>query len=141
MKYLVLVLLLVCGTAGAVDNPDAPDYLGAFHHRMQTYQQRIDRAQTTADMSQASVAEAKALDQELNTAYQKLMHRLSPAQQSALRASQRRWLKYRDAEFAFLNKTFTRQSHGTSSVLTVGHARNALVYERAEELWGYLQEF
>ncbi len=101
MKYWALALLLVCSVAGAVDNPDAPDYLGAFHQRMQAYQQRIDHARTTADMSQASVAEAKALDHELNTAYRTLMHRLSPTQHSALRASQRHWLKYRDAEFAF----------------------------------------
>ncbi|MGB7757984.1 MAG: lysozyme inhibitor LprI family protein [Salinisphaera sp.] len=139
MKYWALALLLFCSVAGAVDNPDAPDYLGAFHQRMQVYQQRIDRARTTADMSLALVAKAKALDHELNTAYRMLMARLSPAQRTALRASQRQWLKCRDNEFSFINKTFTRQSHGTSSVLTVGHARNALVYARAQELWDYLE--
>ncbi|MES1924192.1 lysozyme inhibitor LprI family protein [Salinisphaera sp. T31B1] len=140
MKYLFVALLCFASVAQAVDNPDRPDHLGAFHERMTPYEQRIRAAQTTADMSQASTDMASALDDELNTAYKRLMAELSPEQQSALRTAQRHWLAYRDAEFAFLNDVFTRESHGTSVVLTVGGARNALVYERAEELWSYLQQ-
>ena len=141
MKYLILVLLLYATTAAAVVDPDAPAHVRAFHERMAPYHAQIRQGQTTAAMSEAYVAMAEALDRELNTAYRQLMARLSDEQQAALRASQRQWLKYRDAEFAFLNETFTRQSHGSSVVLTVGGARNALVYERVEELWSYLESF
>ncbi|GAB3672970.1 lysozyme inhibitor LprI family protein [Salinisphaera aquimarina] len=140
MKYLPFALLFLATAAGAVANPDAPRYVDAFHQRMAPYHERIVQGQTTLAMDQAGVAMAKALDNELNAAYRKLMTRLSPEQKSALRASQRQWLKYRDAEYAFLNQAFTRESHGSSSVLTVGSARNALVYERVEELWSYLEQ-
>ena len=140
MKYVAVVLLCLAGTAGAITNPDAPDLVAAFHERMAPYAQRIRDGQTTLAMDQASVAMAEALDRELNTAYGRLMARLEPAQQSALRTAQRRWLKYRAAEFAFLNKTFSRESHGSAVVLTVGSARNALVQARVEALWRRLQQ-
>lgn len=140
MKYLTLALLLFTTIAGAVTNPDTPDYVAAFAKRMAPYQERVRGAPTTLAMNQASVAMGQALDRELNSAYEKLMGRLSADQQSALRASQRRWLKYRDAEFAFLDQAVTRQSHGSSAGLTIGNARNALVYSRVEELWSYLEE-
>jgi uncharacterized protein YecT (DUF1311 family) len=40
----------------------------------------------------------KFLDTELNRTYQKLMHSLDKTAQQKLKASQRAWLKYRDAE-------------------------------------------
>lgn len=140
MRYLPLALLFVAGAALAVVNPDAPHSADAFHQRMQPYHARIAKGQTTLAMDQAAATMAAALDHELNTAYRRLMARLTPQQKAALRDSQRQWLKYRDPEYAFLNEAFTRESHGSSSVLTVGSARNVLVYERAEELWSYLEQ-
>ena len=140
MKYPVLaVLLLAATTAAAVTNSDAPAHVDAFEKRMAPYQERIRSGKTTLAMDRAMREMAEALDEELNSAYEKLMQRLPDTQRSALRASQRRWLAYRDAEFAFLSGAFTRESHGSSSVLTVGQARNALVRARVETLLSYLE--
>lgn len=139
--WVALLLLGFVGfaTAGIV-NPDVPNHVGAFHERMAAYQQRILDGRTTLSMDRASGSMAEALDDELNEAYRRVMARLSEPQQSALRASQRQWLHYRDAEYAFLDQTFTREVYGSSYALALTGARNALVYERAEELWGYLEQ-
>ncbi|MES1941082.1 hypothetical protein T5B8_12613 [Salinisphaera sp. T5B8] len=140
MKYLAMLLLCVAASAGAITNPDAPAYVDDFQARMAAYDARLANASTTRAMNQASTDMAQALDDELNTAYKQLMTRLTPAQQAGLRASQRRWLAFLDAEFEFLNRLFTRESHGTSAALDVGQARNALVRARARTLWSYLEQ-
>jgi uncharacterized protein YecT (DUF1311 family) len=55
-------------------------------------------------------------DKELNKNYQALMKRLKKDEQAKLKASQRQWIKYRDAEFDF-NGKFWSGFDGTASTV------------------------
>jgi uncharacterized protein YecT (DUF1311 family) len=60
-----------------------------------------DKAQTTAAMRQCEIARLKRADEGMNAAYKRLSARLDENAQAKLRAAQRAWLKYRDAEAAY----------------------------------------
>jgi uncharacterized protein YecT (DUF1311 family) len=59
------------------------------------------RAQTQPEMTAAEADKFKQADKELNAAYGRLLAKISPAGQSALREAQRTWLRFRDQECEF----------------------------------------
>jgi len=59
-------------------------------------------AQSQQEMNQQAEAEAAAADKQLNGVYQKLLTRLDDGEaKSLLKAAQRAWLVYRDAEASY----------------------------------------
>ena len=92
--------------------------------------------QTTAGMVECIGAATTAWDRRLNEAYQKAMQALDPRSQDLLRASQRKWLAFRDAEATALNGPW-RLSAGTLAQVTTANANLSAVKERAEELSAY----
>jgi uncharacterized protein YecT (DUF1311 family) len=68
-------------------------------HRIDVWlQQQISKDPSTAGMRAATNQAREMWDAEMNKVYNRLMARLSPEQQNALRESQRAWLAFRDAE-------------------------------------------
>jgi uncharacterized protein YecT (DUF1311 family) len=59
------------------------------------------RAQTQLEMTETEGEKFKQADKELNAAYGRLLAKISPAGQSALREAQRTWLHFRDQECDF----------------------------------------
>ena len=82
-----VLLLAVCGTAAAADNP--------------ALKKCMDGANTTADMVSCNVKEAKVQDTRLNKAYKTAIAALEGTRQQQLQDLQRLWIKYRDANCAF----------------------------------------
>ncbi|MCB2263951.1 MAG: hypothetical protein LGR52_13615 [Candidatus Thiosymbion ectosymbiont of Robbea hypermnestra] len=73
----------------ALDNPNAPDYVGEFSSRAQVYELAIRQAaQTTQDYVSAYAAYQNFLDEELDKAYKMLMGCLDRDARHALRESQ-----------------------------------------------------
>ena len=60
-------------------------------------------AQTQAGMNEAAGKDFARADAEMNRAYKKLMAGLDTKTRAKLQASQRQWLKFRDAEAEFLS--------------------------------------
>lgn len=58
-------------------------------------------ATTTAQMIDCAGAHFETADRELNQVYQSLLSRLGEQQRAALRAAQRAWVAFRDAEARF----------------------------------------
>jgi uncharacterized protein YecT (DUF1311 family) len=58
-------------------------------------------AQTQQEMTAAEGEKFKQDDKALNAAYDRLLAKISPAGQSALREAQRTWLRFRDQECDF----------------------------------------
>ncbi len=85
MKRLLLVMLLTVGTAfgaGAQDND-------------------CENASDQATLNRCAERSYRASDARLNETYRALEQRVSPAGLSKLKAAQRAWLAYRDAQCAF----------------------------------------
>ncbi|HNP27325.1 MAG TPA: DUF1311 domain-containing protein [Nitrosomonas sp.] len=127
----------------AIDNPDAPDYIDAFQNRAQVYELNIRQAAayTTQDYIAAYAAYEDFLDQELNSAYKQLMVQLSEEAQYALRSSQRKWLSYRNQEFDFITLNWTTAQFGSSSAISRGEYRTALIKNRVLLLLQYLKNY
>ncbi|MBL8472385.1 MAG: DUF1311 domain-containing protein [Rhodocyclaceae bacterium] len=125
----------------AIDNPDAPDLAAAFEVRAKHYEARVAAAAGGGPELSVALAEyAKFLDQELNAAYAGAHARLGAAGKADLRAAQRRWLAWRDAEGAFIDGQWTQSTAGSSYLLTRALARAAPVRERTLSLLRYLRE-
>lgn len=69
----------------------------------------MDAYPSTAGMMECERQAFARWDKELNTAYFKLMKALPPAEQEALRNAQRKWLAFRDAEFAALAAVYAKK--------------------------------
>ena len=142
MKYLVLILFVIVNSVSAIDNPDAPDYLAEFKQRISPLESAIyNKAKTTLAYSEGYEKLNIALDKELNIAYKKLMLKVAGPHKAKLRAAQKKWLIYRDAEFRFINYNFDRSQFGSSSVLTRGGARATIVKDRVITLLRYLKNY
>lgn len=138
----VLLGLAVALPALAIDNPDTPDLVAAFHARCETYEhaERQD-AQTTRDIVDAQARYGRFLQAELDRAYADLLARLHGAPRKALQRSQQRWLAYRDAELRFMGANWTAASFGTSSAISRGDYRNQLLKDRTAQLLRYRMNY
>lgn len=141
--FALIVLLLSCSLpTHAIDNPDAPDHLGDFLNRAQTYERDIRQtAHTTQSYLTAYAAYENFLDQELNTAYRQLIGYLPDEAQHALKNSQQAWLNYRDKEFDFIARNWTIETSGSSATISRGDYRTQLIKDRIMLLLQYLQNY
>ncbi|MEF3697233.1 lysozyme inhibitor LprI family protein [Desulfolutivibrio sp.] len=67
------------------------------------------KAMDTASIGQCTTTARQQWDKELNAAYAALMQALEPGAREALKASERAWIGFRDAEIKFLRERFSTQ--------------------------------
>ncbi|ONH57633.1 Uncharacterized conserved protein YecT, DUF1311 family [Pseudomonas cedrina] len=116
MKHTTLaagaLLLALCGTAAAADNP--------------ALKKCMDGASTTADMVGCNVKETKVQDARLNKAYKAALAALEGNRRQQLQDVQRLWIKYRDANCGFIGSATggtIDQVNGSGCVLDMTQAR------------------
>ncbi|WP_148264741.1 lysozyme inhibitor LprI family protein [Collimonas fungivorans] len=99
-----------------------------------------EKTVSTADQTDCYATALKTYDNRLNAAYRKLMRTLpAPAAQN-LRASQRAWIVFRDAELQAQSALFETR-HGTIYVPMQEYEGLALTQERALRLESYNRVF
>lgn len=96
----------------------------------------LDRNDTTMGMLDCMGTAYTHWDAELNTVYRELMANLPPPAQDALRDAQRRWLAFRDAEFATIDQIYGNRD-GTMWRLNSSGARLDLLSRRVKDLIAY----
>ncbi len=138
---LVLMMALWSSPGYALVNPDKPDLVKEFHSKAEPYQKDVQKAQTTKEFADAYAKYNQFLKKELQSAYQELLTTLSAPKRDALKRSQNQWLKYRDAEFGFINKNWTLEQFGSSATLSRGGFRARLLENRIIILLRYLQNY
>jgi uncharacterized protein YecT (DUF1311 family) len=131
------ILLMSTFNVFAIDNPGAPDRISKFKSRMSTYVDKANNASSTIDIIEKYYEYEQALDKELNSAYSFLMSRLDDDSKKMLRESQRQWIKYRNAEFAFIEENWTRANFGSSFVISRGSYKTNFIRERIIQLLSY----
>lgn len=87
--------------------------------------------QTQHEMNQQAYADYKKADAKLNTAYKRLMAKLSKSRQAKLKAAQVAWLKFRDAESVFLA---SEMEGGSAEPMLHSGAMANLTQKRTKEL-------
>ena len=100
------------------------------------YEKAIQKDPSTFGMRAAANKAREAWDKEMNKSYAHLMAKLNSRQQTALRASQRAWIKFRDAEGKSIAEIVAIQD-GTIWQLTATNQYMELVRARALQLHGY----
>lgn len=136
-----LVLLGSVTAVHAIDNPEAPDRVGEFESRAQSYERNLSAADGGSAAVREGQAYARFLNAELDAAYATLLSRLyGPAREEFVQ-SQRRWLRFRDAEYRFIEQHWTRERNGTSFSLSIADHRNALVKDRVRQILRYAAEY
>ena len=126
----------------AVENPDAPDYVADFQNRAQVFEDAVhQQARTTQDTLKAYAEYEQFLDKELNRSYQSVSAKLDTDRKEKLKRSQREWIKYRDAEFAFIAANWTNKDFGSSATLSRGAYRTTIMRDRVMILLNYLKNY
>jgi uncharacterized protein YecT (DUF1311 family) len=90
---------------------------------------------STFQMVECLRAKTAQWDQRLNVAYQKAVQGAQPAQREQLRAAQRLWIQYRDA-----NCLYYGMGEGTIARLDAGECMRSMTEARAKELEGIGQQ-
>ena len=85
----------------------------------------------TFQMVECLKAKTAQWDKRLNAAYQKALQDAVPAQRDPLRAAQRLWIQYRDA-----NCLYYGMGEGTIARLDAGECMRSMTEARARELEG-----
>jgi len=139
----LVALALSATTAGvwAIDNPAAPDRVGAFEARAAPFEARLAATDGGGAAVQAGAAYARFLDAELDTACRTLRDRLDAPARTALVRSRQQWLRFRDAQRRFITLQWTRERNGTSAILSVAEYSNAIVRRRVIQLLRYAAEY
>ena len=140
-RLLLLAIWGLAASANAIDNPDAPDRVAAFEGRASVFEQQLAATDGGTAAARAGQAYAAFLDAELHAAYQALLGKLQGPAHGALVASQRRWLRFRDAERRFIGQHWTPARNGSSASLSVAGYRNAIVRDRVVQLLRYTAEY
>ncbi len=99
-----------------------------------------DKAQTQLELNSCADAEYAAADSELNRVYKSILekYKQDPKFIAKLRAAQREWLKYRDAEFEakfpHADEGKTIQYYGSVFPMCAAQYRAELTRERIDKL-------
>lgn len=139
MALALVVMVVQAPPCWAIDNPDAPDLLAAFQARAQPLEERRSAASGGPGQAQAARAYAAFLEAELNQAYQGLLPPLARPARTALVVSQRQWLRFRDAEGAFIDGHWVAPDFGSSAAQSRADYRAELVRQRVLSLLAYRQ--
>ena len=97
----------------------------------------IDKNGSTAGMVECTDKAYAAWDKELNKNYGELMRALKAPQKETLKSSELEWIKYRDAEFKFIDSIYDTMQ-GTMYIPMRVDARMEVIKKRALELKGFL---
>ncbi len=90
---------------------------------------------TQADLNTCADADLKRADAAMNAAYLKLMKRIGPQAQAALKEAQRAWLPYRDKS---CDLEALGTEGGSAQPMVRAGCVTALTEERTRRLTGYL---
>jgi uncharacterized protein YecT (DUF1311 family) len=128
--------------ASALDNPDSPDDLKAFFDQANRLENDLaESADNNQKVIEAGARYQAFLDSELNKAYQSVLQKLGGQQKTQLQQSQRIWIQYRDAEFAFIGENWTQESFGSSAQLSRAMYRSTVIRDRVEMLLNYQKNY
>src|SRR6516164_882351 len=129
MRALLLLLLLMLSLPALAADQDPHDTaLNACLAKPE--------ALSTPGMVECTDEAIRGWDKRLNEVYQQVMTDLDPKSQELLRASQRRWVAFREAEHQAMGGPW-RQDRGTIICVLTANADLSAIKERVQELQLY----
>lgn len=109
----------------------------AEHPIEQALQDCLEKDSSTHGMIGCFDKASESWDKELNRVYKKLMELLDEKEQAQLKASEKKWVEYRDAELKVLGSVYDKMEGTMYQPMRVAAAMK-LTEDRAMQLKGYL---
>jgi uncharacterized protein YecT (DUF1311 family) len=137
MKYLFGTSIFLCLTSGSFAQiTDASD-THPIEKRFAACLEK-EEGQTTVGMIECTAKARDEWDKELNKYYKLLMGVLNAAEKTKLQQAQRKWIEYRDTEYAFSGEMYYNLE-GTMWRIAAAGRQMELVKERALALKSYYE--
>jgi len=129
MKNLILILLssFTCLSQEAITDIDTD------------MKNCLQNANSTTDQRNCINNAYDSWDKLLNTEYQNLINKLRKEEKELFIASQRNWIKYRDAEFSFINSYYYDNNKGILFFVMGDHKRMEMIKNRTKEIQEYIE--
>ena len=141
-RLILIITSLFVHSVYAIDNPESSDLTGQFKEREKPFLSAIEKPTNgTRDTIRAYHEYKIFLDKELNKVYTLVLSKLSSKHQNELQISQRHWLKFRDAEFEFINNNWNRSSFGSSFAISRGAYSSTVIKNRLMQLFHYAKNY
>jgi uncharacterized protein YecT (DUF1311 family) len=139
MKYLYSTVTLLCMaslTYGQTSN-NSPSDIHPIEKRFADCLEK-EEGQTTVGMMECAGKARDEWDKELNKYYKLLMGVLNVSEKAKLQQAQRKWIEYRDTEYAFSGEIYYNLE-GTMWRITAVERQVELVKKRALTLQSYYE--
>jgi uncharacterized protein YecT (DUF1311 family) len=140
-KIISSLLLLVCVSAFAIDNPETGDLVGKFEVKANKLETDWTQKPYDYEMYAPYRIYEEFLNKELNKTYESLLKNLNESEKKALILSQKKWLAYRDAENKFIYLNWNMENFGTSSRASKMIYMSSITRNRIVTLLSYLQNY
>ena len=138
LKLVALILLILCGTSSAIDNPDIPNLVAEFESRA-----RVFEGETWGETPHSSLKEGyqEFLLSELDRAYVRLTDKLRGEARRKFVVSQLQWEKYKESEFKFIDENWQPATFGSSYRVSRFEYRAVILKARIVVLLNYAQNY
>ena len=144
MKLFLLSLVIIFTSfVYALDNPEAKNYIAKFKTEAEVYEAKIEYSTSKSiDLRKAYFEYVQFLEKELAEANKEIFKNLSDAKlKQAFIKSENTWDIYKKQEFEFVDRMFTRNTVGSSYILSRGSAKVNVLKQHVIQLYRYLQHF
>ncbi|OHY91346.1 hypothetical protein BI375_06570 [Vibrio rotiferianus] len=143
MTYILTYCFVFFSSSSfAIDNPDAVDYTQRYLEVVSQYESQLNTIDSTGvDVLAKYSNYMDFLDSELNNAYGLAREKIPSKEFDNLKQSQRQWIKYRDAEFEFIDVNWVQENFGTSSRLSRFHYKASVIKSRTTQLYDYVKNY
>lgn len=131
--FLCLCALGFALAVSAVDNPDAPDYIGEFRQRSAPYEQAVSEAAGGNASAELSTW-IEFLEVELTQTEAALSAALPDGERRRLQRAQSSWRRQAITDETLARAVWTRERVGSSASLSLGLERVAALQQRVELL-------
>ena len=126
----------------ALDNPEAKDYVSQFKKESQIYEAKIESSNKNVDLQNIYNQYIHFLEKELLKGGKQMLNNLSDAQSKQIFIkSENRWEDYKNQEFEFIDTLFSRNTVGSSYIISRGAAKVSILKTRVIQLYRYLKHF
>ena len=139
---ILLIAALSSISCQAIDNPDAPNYLGQFRSEAANYEDAIyQEAATTSQAVDEYRKYINFLEGEIEAAETAVENELSEPDKLKLADAMAAWKSYRDAEGDFIAGVWTPENFGSSSAFSRLAFYAEILKSRVELLLKYRAQF
>ncbi len=139
---IVLSMLVSVSSCFAIDNPDAPDYVNNFLTEAKVYEDKISECNCDSIELRDRYGDFNMfLEEKLSHAKRLVGHFVKGVAKEKFLSSQAAWEIFSQKEKEFVSANWTRESFGTSYLLSRLNYTNSINKQRVITLYYYAKNY